>query len=206
MLSPVPQSRDIHRRPSNGFGRLAVDQVLPDPKQPRIEFEAESLARLALNLRSNGQMHPIHVRWSEDDQHWIIVSGERRWRAALLAGLSTIDCFFHDQPLAQSQILELQLIENLLREDLRPMEEARAFQSLIDLNGWSGKQLAESLNLPASKITRSLALLTLPTELQAKVDCGAVPARTGYELSKVRNLDRQRQLAGQAESGFVDHG
>jgi ParB family chromosome partitioning protein len=122
--------------------------------------------------KPRGSLHPIHVRWSEETERWVIVSGERRWRAARHAGLATVDCFFHEQPLSNGQVLELQLIENLMREDLRPMEEARAFQSLMDLNNWNGKQIAEALQIPASKVSRSLALLDLPAEYQQQVDTG----------------------------------
>lgn len=202
-LSPIPAARDIGRRATKGFGRIAVEQVMPDPAQPRTEFDEESVTRLAESLRAKGQLHPIHVRWSDESQKWIIISGERRWRACRQAGLATVDCFFHEQPLTKAQVLELQLIENLLREDLKPVEEARAFQSLLDLHGWTGKQLATALQLPASKISRSLALLDLPGELQEQVESGAVPARTAYELSKVPDDGRRRELARQAATGAL---
>lgn len=203
VLSPVPAARDVGRRPTKGFGRLAVEQVIPDPTQPRTEFDEDSIARLAESLRAKGQLHPIHVRWSDVSQKWIIISGERRWRACRHAGLANVDCYFHEQPLSGPQILELQLIENLLREDLRPVEEAKAFQALIDLHGWTGKELAEALQLPPSKVSRSLALLSLPADVQNQVEEGHVPARTAYELSKVRSDTEQRTLASQAASGSL---
>jgi ParB family chromosome partitioning protein len=202
-LSPVPALRDVGRRPAHGFGRVAVEQVIPDPAQPRCEFDEESITRLAESLRSKGQLHPIHVRWSEQAQKWAIISGERRWRACRQAGLATIDCHFHEQPLSVPQILELQLIENLLREDLRPVEEAKAFQALIDHQGWTGKQLAEALELPASRVSRSLALLELPPDLQNQVDDGVIPARTAYELSKVSSDTTKREMARQSAAGAL---
>ena len=201
VLSPVPAARDLGRRPVKGFGRVAVEQVIPDPAQPRSEFDEESIVRLSESLRVKGQLHPIHVRWSDTSQKWIIILGERRWRACRQAELPTIDCYFHERPLSAAQVLELQLIENLLREDLRPVEEAKAFQALIDFHGWTGKQLAEALQLPASKISRSLALLSLPGDVQAQVEDGQVPARTAYELSKVTTDNEQRTLARQAATG-----
>jgi len=175
--------------------------VIPDPKQPRTEFDDEAIISLAANIKAKGQLHPIHVRWSEEAEHWVIVSGERRWRAARHAGLTTVDCFFHEQPLNNSQVLELQLIENLMREDLRPMEEARAFQSLMDLNNWNGKQIADALRIPASKVSRSLALLDLPAEFQQQVDTGQIAARTAYELSRLVNDDDRKELAAQSVEG-----
>jgi ParB family chromosome partitioning protein len=201
VLSPVPAARDMGRRPTKGFGRIAVEQVIPDPAQPRTEFNDDSIARLAESLLAKGQLHPIHVRWSEQAQKWIIISGERRWRACRRAGLASVDCYFHEQPLSEPQILELQLIENLLREELRPIEEARAFQALIDHHGWTGKQLAEALQLPASKVSRSLALLDLPPDLQLQVDDRTLPARTAYELSKVGDDAARREMARQSAAG-----
>lgn len=201
VLSPIPAARDVGRRPAHGFGRVAVEQVIPDPAQPRTEFDEEAITRLAESLQAKGQLHPIHVRWSEESQKWVIISGERRWRACRQASLATVDCYFHEKPLTGSHLLELQLIENLLRENLRPIEEARAFQALIDHHGWTGKQLAESLQLPASKVSRSLALLTLPAELQAEVDDGTLPARTAYELSKMSDDMARRELALQSAAG-----
>ncbi len=203
VLSPVPAAKDLGRRPAKGFGRVTVEQVIPDPAQPRAEFDDEAITRLAESLRAKGQLHPIHVRWSDESQKWVIISGERRWRACCQAGLATVDCYFHDRPLAAAQVLELQLIENLLREDLRPVEEAKAFHALIDHHGWTGKQLAEALQLPASKVSRSLALLTLPAHMQAQVDDGELPARTAYELSKVSDDSAQREMARQSAAGTL---
>ncbi len=200
-LSPVPAARDIGRRPLRGFGRVEIEQVSPDPDQPRTEFDAEDLTALADNLKARGQLHPLHVRWSEESERWVIISGERRWRAARQAGLTTVDCFFHEEPLSKSQVLELQLIENLLREDLSPMEEARAFDALLKLNGWTGKQLAEAVRIPTSKVSRSLALLRLPADVQQQVEDGAVPARTAYELSKLKDGQAQRRMAEDSAQG-----
>jgi ParB family chromosome partitioning protein len=196
-------ARDGGRRPLRNVGRIEVDQVIPDPEQPRTEFSDGALARLAQSILDKGQMSPIRVRWSESAGKWIIISGERRWRATRLAGLPTIDCHFHEGELTQSEILEQQLIENLLREDLQPVEEARSFSILMEMNGWNGKQLARALRIPTSKVSRSLALLRLPAELQAKVDRGEIPARSAYELSKIPNDRARAALAEKAAAGAM---
>ncbi len=201
VLSPVPSPRDVGRRPLRGFGRIETRQVMPDPAQPRTEFDPEAITVLADNLKAKGQLHPIHVRWSEEFGCWLIISGERRWRAACEAKLSTVDCFFHEQPLSPGEVLELQLIENLLREDLRPLEEAQAFQSLMELNGWNGKQVAEALRLPPSKVSRSLALLDLPADIQQRVESGDIPARTAYEISRLTDDTTKRELAQASVEG-----
>jgi ParB family chromosome partitioning protein len=202
-LSPVPHDRDAGRRPLRTIGRVDIDKVMPDPDQPRVEFTEEAIERLAQSIREKGQLSPIRVRWSDTAGKWVIISGERRWRATKRAGLPTIDCHFHEGELARSEVLEQQLIENLLREDLQPVEEARAFATLMGLNGRNGKQLAEALRIPASKVSRSLALLRLPEELQDKVTRGELPARSAYELSKVSDESARVALADRATAGAM---
>jgi ParB family chromosome partitioning protein len=204
-LAPMPEAKDIGRRPVQGFGSVDIEQVVPDPHQPRTEFSPESLQRMAGSIRDRGQLAPIRVRWSEELSKWVIIAGERRWRAANLAGLSTIECYFHTGELSPSELLEQQLIENLLREDLKPLEEARAFYALMHLNGWNGKELAERLRIPASQVSRALAVLRLPEDIGKRVDAGEISARAAYELSKLDDPRQQRQLAEQAAAGKLTH-
>ncbi len=175
--------------------------VIPDPDQPRVDFSDDAIDRLAQSIHDKGQLSPIRVRWSAELEKWVIISGERRWRATRHAGLPTIDCFFHEGELSKSEILEQQLIENLLREDLSPVEEARAFDALMELNQWNGKQVAEALRIPPSKVSRVLAILDLPPDIQQSIDAGHIAPRTAYELSKLDNADAQRELADKAASG-----
>src|SRR5690606_25805356 len=127
-------------------------------------------------------------------------SGERRYRATKLAGLPTIECHFHEGELTKSDILEQQLIENLLREDLRPIEEAKAFVQLLELNGWTGKELAEALRVNPSKITRALALLKLPEDIQGLVESGELSSRAAYELTKLASPEQQRAVLEKRDS------
>ncbi|MEZ6131292.1 MAG: ParB/RepB/Spo0J family partition protein [Planctomycetaceae bacterium] len=202
-LSPVSSPRDIGRRRLRNIGTIPIERVIPDPEQPRSEFSEEALARLADSIRSKGQLLPIHVRWSEGAARWVIVSGERRWRATQVAGLKTVDCYFADDGLSESDILEQQLVENLLREDLRPIEEARAFEQLMKLNGWNGNQVAEALHVPASKVSRALALLDLPEDMQQQIDAGQLPARSAYELAKLPDDGARRALAAKVAGGMT---
>jgi ParB family chromosome partitioning protein len=201
----VPPARDAGRRPLRDVGRIDIEKVIPDPNQPRAEFTEEALERLAQSIREKGQLSPIRVRWSEEAGKWVIISGERRWRATKRAGLTTIDCHFHEGELSQPEVLEQQLIENLLREDLQPVEEARAFSALMEINRWNGKQLAEALRVPESKVSRSLALLRLPEALQDRVARGEIAARSAYELSKVADGKARADLADRAASGSMTH-
>lgn len=195
ILSPVASQKDAGRRPVRQFGRIAVDQVIPDPDQPRLEFDADAIERLAKSIADKGQLAPIRVRYSNELEKWIIIAGERRWRATRLAGLPTIDCYFHEDELSKSDILEQQIIENLLREDLRPIEQAKAFASLMELNGWNGKQVAEALRVQPATVSRALALLKLPGDLQERVEAGEISSRTAYEISKLDSDEARRRMA-----------
>ena len=188
-LSPVALARDVGRRANRSFGRIEIDRVQPDPDQPRVEFDSEALEQLTASIRDKGQLAPIRVRWSEDLSKWLIISGERRWRAAKQAGLKTIDCSFQEHVLSSTQILEEQLIENLLRVDLKPIEEAESFQKLMAVNVWTGKELASALNISPTRVSRALALLKLPHEMRVRIDEGEISARAGYELSRLPEPD-----------------
>jgi ParB family transcriptional regulator, chromosome partitioning protein len=176
---------------------IQIDRILPDSDQPREEFDPDGLARLAESLKTRGQLQPIRVRWDEGRGVYIIIMGERRWRAAVQAGLATMSCVIHEKPIESGEQLALQLIENALREDLRPIEQAKAYRRLLDLNGWTGTQLARELAITQSSITRALALLELPGSLQEKVDDGELAPRTAYEIGKLADPAEQVALAEQ---------
>jgi ParB family chromosome partitioning protein len=205
-LAPESRVSDQGRRPMPQFGQVDVDRVLPDPSQPRVEFGSDAVERLAQSLKSAGQIAPIRVRWSEPHQKWLIVAGERRWRAALQAGLTSIECFFYEKELSDGEILQLQLVENLLRENLRPIEEARGFQRLMQLHNRTGKEVADELSVPESKVSRSLALLRLPEDVQHLVETGKIASRVAYEISKATTPAKQRRLAQQAAAGQLKLG
>ncbi|MBV8267363.1 MAG: ParB/RepB/Spo0J family partition protein, partial [Planctomycetaceae bacterium] len=120
---------------------VPVDKIQPDPDQPREEFEAEALERLAESLKAKGQLQPIRVRWDEGRGVYVIIMGERRWRAAVMARLPVMTCVVHERALDPGEQLALQLVENALREDLRPVEQAKAYRKLMDMHNWSGNRL-----------------------------------------------------------------
>lgn len=204
-LSPVASAKDVGRTPLRKFGELRVEQIIADPNQPRTEFDEDEIQQLAASIRNTGQLHPIRVRWQADLKKWIIVTGERRYRATVAAGLSEIDCFFHNDQISESEILEQQLVENLLRQDLRPLEEARGYAALMELNAWNGKQVAEAVGVSPSKVSRALALLDLPEEVQQKIEAGNLARTAAYELSKLDSHETQRSVADQAATGSLTH-
>ncbi len=205
-FAPESCASDQGRKPTPQFGQVEVDRVLPDPSQPRTEFDSDAVERLAQSLKSTGQLAPIRVRWSEPHQKWLIVAGERRWRAAQQAGLTSIECYFYEEELTDGEILRLQLVENLLRENLRPIEEARGFQRLMQLQNYTGKEVAAELSVPESKVSRSLALLRLPEDIQQLIETGKIASRVAYEISKATTPAEQRRLAKLAASGQLKLG
>lgn len=188
-LQGVAKSKDAFQIPT--------EKIQPDPDQPREDFDEDAIVRLAESLKSRGQLQPIRVRWDEDRGSYVIVMGERRWRAATRAGLPMMSCVIHDGPVEASELLALQLVENALREDLSALEQAKAFRKLMEANGWSGNQLAKELAITQSSVSRALALLELPEPVQAKVETGELAARTAYELTKLPDAEAQVAVADQ---------
>ena len=174
---------------------VPLDKIVPDPDQPREEFEPESLERLAESLKARGQLQPIRVRWDEAQGKYVLICGERRWRAARIAGIATMSCVVSEGPIDAGELLALQLVENCLREDLRPIEQAKAFKALMDRNGWSGNQAAKVLGIAQPTVVRALALLDLPEPVQDQVEQGTLAPATAYEIGKVDDPEHQREIA-----------
>lgn len=174
---------------------IPVEKITSDPEQPRKEFDDEALDRLSDSLKARGQLQPIRVRWDEGQGMYVVLVGERRWRAARRAGLPTLACIVQEGALAPDERLMVQLVENALREDLKPVEQARAYRALMDARGWSGRQLAEELHIGQASIVRALALLDLPEEVQDQVDTGRLAPSVAYEIGKLPGSDRQAEVA-----------
>ncbi len=181
--------------------QIRLDRIVPDPRQPRTEFEPEALARLAESLKQRGQLQAIRVRYDDATDRYIVIVGERRYRAARIAGLPTIMCIVTMEDVSPEQLLEDQLVENALREDLKPIEQARAYRSLLTARGLTQRQLAERLQIGHASINRALALLELPTPIQHDVEAGKIAPNTAYELSKIDHPAAQATLAHEAASG-----
>jgi ParB family chromosome partitioning protein len=192
------------RRRLDAGSMIRLDRIGPDPEQPRKESDEESLARLADSLRSRGQLQPIRVRWDDAADRYIVVIGERRYRAAIMAGMEAIACVVVSGNPVPEDLLEDQLVENALREDLKPIEQARAYQALLAARGLSQRQLAERLQIGHASIARALALLELPGSLQEAVDEGKIAPNIGYELTKVDDPAEQETLARAAVEGRLN--
>jgi ParB family chromosome partitioning protein len=199
----VPARYDGVTRPKDAL-TIHVAKLLPDPDQPRREFDEEDLARLAESLRTRGQLQPIRVRFDATRSAWVIVSGERRWRAAMIAGLASLACVeFKGEPDADA-ILEDQLVENCLRSDLKPIEEARAFKALMDRAGLSARQLADKLALSHMSVNRALSLLELPASVQERVEHGVLAPSAAAEIAKLPDAALQVEVAEAVVAGGLN--
>ena len=177
--------------------KIRLDQIMPDPDQPRKEFEPEAISRMARSLQRRGQLQPIRCRWSEAAEKWVIISGERRYRGAVEAGLAELVVWEAKQSDSAETLVD-QVVENLLREDLAPVEEANAFRNLMDRHGWSTRDLADELNISQGLVVQRLALPGLPDSIQEQVTYGELSPTAAYELSKVKDPEAQARLAERA--------
>ena len=144
---------------------LEIDQIKPNPLQPRVAFAPDKLAELAASIRQSGVIQPIVVRSAVDGYE--IIAGERRWRAAQKAGLKKLPCIVQD--VSDQEMLELALVENVQRDDLSPIEEAQAYQLMVDKFGLSHAAIAARVARSRSAITNTLRLLQLPSSIQEMV-------------------------------------
>lgn len=142
--------------------QIRVDQVEANPNQPRKHFNSSALEELAASIRSSGLIQPVVVR--RQGRGFQLVAGERRWRAARQAGLAEIPAIVREVTDAES--LELALVENLLREDLNPMEEGEAYDKLLSQFGWTQEELAHRVGKDRSSISNALRLMRLPLPIQ----------------------------------------
>jgi ParB family chromosome partitioning protein len=186
------------------FAELPVDAVQADP-QPRTEFDAEDLERLAASIKRFGQLAPIRVRHDPARDTWVVLVGERRLRACKLAGLERVRVEFVEREMTEADVLTEQVVENAVRADLQPVEAGRAYKRLMDLNGWTAQQVGETLGIEATAVYRALSLLKLPEDVADQVDAGEIKATAAYEISKLQIADDQRELARKVVEEGLDH-
>ena len=161
-------------RPQAGFSNIPLELIDPNPQQPRTLFDEEALASLAASIRAVGVLQPIVVRTVED--RYVLVAGERRCRAARLAGLTEVPAIIQGEDVDDTGSLTEALIENVQREDLSPLEEAGGYQQLLEDFGLTHELVAERVGKSRSAITNTLRLLQLPAAIQLMVGSGALAA------------------------------
>jgi len=164
----------------SGLAEIPLDLLHPNPEQPRRHFDRTALAELAESIARHGVLQPLLV--SEDGANgYVVIAGERRWRAAQAAGLKTVPAVIRERLGARDE-LALALVENLQRRDLSPLEEARAFEHLRSEHGLSQAEIADQVGMDRSTVANSLRLLRLPEEIQELVETGRLSAGHGRAL------------------------
>jgi ParB family chromosome partitioning protein len=183
--------------PSDDVHRLPIDQVTPNPHQPRRDFDEAALLELTQSIEHEGIIQPIIVRKTpgndQTSQAYQIVAGERRWRAAKLAGLQHVPVIVRDAD--DQQALELAIIENIQREDLNPIELAIAFQRMATELGLSHDQIGQKTGKERTTITNSVRLLQLPDELQTMIAAKRLSAGHARALLKFEDAQMQLEIA-----------
>jgi ParB family chromosome partitioning protein len=157
--------------PTGGVLEVPVGAISPNPMQPRSGMDQEALAELAASVREHGLIQPLIVTQQGPEQYQLI-AGERRWQAARLAGLATVPVIVKEA--TPQQVLELALVENIQRADLNPLEEAAAFQQLVEGFGLTQEQVAQRVGKSRVAVTNTLRLLRLPAEARQALAAGTI--------------------------------
>jgi ParB family chromosome partitioning protein len=174
------------------YREVPTDAITPNPKQPRQVFDEEALAELEFSIKEFGLMQPIVVRPLPDDQ-FELVMGERRWRASQRAGLETIPAIVRET--AADDMLRNALLENIHRVQLNPLEEAAAYQQLLEEFGVTHEELANRIGRSRPAITNMIRLLKLPLPVQRRVAAGVLSAGHARALLGLEDLGAQEELA-----------
>jgi len=179
---------DIRTDGSSAISDIEISRISPNPDQPRRSFDEESLEELAASIRELGVVQPLTLRLSDDGDYQII-AGERRWRAARLAGLGSVPAYV--RTVSDSEMTEMALIENIQREDLNAIEVALGFKKLIDSYNLTQERLSERLGKKRATIANHLRLLRLPAEIQLglrdrKLDMGHARAILAIDDPKIQ--------------------
>ncbi|HKG56410.1 MAG TPA: ParB/RepB/Spo0J family partition protein, partial [Candidatus Limnocylindrales bacterium] len=177
---------------------LPIDRIVSNPEQPRLGFDEGALQELAASIREHGVLQPILVRPLGNNEYQLI-AGERRWRAARIAGLDKISALVED--IDDETALEISIIENLQREDLSPLDEASMYDRMIREHGYSVRKLAQKLGKDKGYLENRLRLADAPQEVRELVSVRKDTLSHAYELLKVEDPKKRRKLAEQVARG-----
>lgn len=175
----------------SGVIELKINEIEPNAGQPRKYFDDEKLVQLSESIKQNGIIQPIIVK--KNESNYTIIAGERRWRAAKLAGISTIPALIKDY--TEQQVMEIALIENLQREDLNPIEEADAFINLMNEFNLTQEQIAEKIGRSRSSIANTIRLLGLSNDVRKMIISGDLTSGHARTLVIIQNDELQKTAA-----------
>ena len=176
---------------SGGILSVDISEIQPNPEQPRENFNEESLNELAESIKQQGVIQPVLAE-KQPDGKYLIIAGERRWRAARKAGLSKLPVI--ERTFTEEQKLEIALVENIQREDLTPLEEARAYNQLMEKLGLSQQEVADKVGKNRSTVANSLRLLKLPENMKEAVEKGIISAGHARALLSVTDNNNREEL------------
>lgn len=191
-------SNDRQGRARGGVRIIDVDRIVPNPEQPRLAFDEESLLELAASIKEHGVLQPILVRPLEGGEFQLI-AGERRWRASRAAGITSIPALVEE--IDDDTALEISIIENLQREDLSPLDEAAMYDRMVKDHGYSVRKLAQKLGKDKGYLENRLRLADAPEEIRELVSLRKDTLSHAYELLKVEDPKKRKKLAGQVAKG-----
>jgi ParB family chromosome partitioning protein len=180
------------RRTGSELREVGLDEIRPNPRQPRTTVDDEALGELAASIRSVGLLQPVIVREAVDGTYEL-VAGERRWRAARIAGLLRIPAIVRET--GDDQLLRDALIENLQRVDLNPLEEAAAFRQLVDDFGATHEEIADRVGKSRAAVTNALRLLSLAPDVQSRMSSGLISAAHGRAIAALSDPKAQARAA-----------
>ncbi len=190
----IVQTNTNDEKTSDGQGvlRLKIRDIEPNPEQPRKVFDKEKLQALADSIAEHGLIQPVLVKKADNGMH-IIIAGERRWRAAKLAGLKEIPCILGEY--SDKEVMELALIENLQREDLNPIEESEGYQKLMDTFNLTQEDVAKRVGKSRSAVANSLRLNNLSKDLKKMVSDGILTQGHARAILPIENEDDRMAMA-----------
>ncbi|HEX4610071.1 MAG TPA: ParB/RepB/Spo0J family partition protein [Urbifossiella sp.] len=182
---------------------IPLDDLVPDSAQPRTAMTVAELEALAASIKGRGLLNPLHVQEADANGRHVIVSGHRRHAALVRLGAPSAACVITARPPDEADVLAEQLTENLLRENLSPIDEAEGYRRYMALRGVTAAQAADDLHVPPARISRVLPLLDLPADLREHIHAGRIPKDTAYHLSRIPVGDERTQLLARAAAGCL---
>ena len=177
----------VKAKPMNHMAEIAISEIIPNPTQPRTQFEDEALEELASSIRQLGVIQPITVK--RDGSRYIIISGERRWRASQIVGLETLPAYIREAD--DENLHAMALVENIQRQDLNAIEIALGMQRLIEECGLTQEAMAEKVGKKRSTVSNYMRLLNLPNEVQLALKEGLI---TMGHAKAIAGIDAEQQL------------
>jgi len=172
---------------------IEIKKIYPNKNQPRKDFDQEKLKELADSIKQHGILQPVILRKKDNEDTYELVAGERRWRAAKIAGIQTIPAIVKE--LSDTDVMEIALIENLQREDLNPLEEAEAYKKLLDEFGLTQEELSKRVGKSRSKIANTVRLLNLENEIKLLISKDQITAGHARALLAIEDTEERLKLA-----------